>query len=371
MRKNELITVTIIDTNAFDKKANDFCGFFTKTIPSFFNQLSEKGIRLVTHPVLIEETKKHIIQGLANKESIKQRSESILSSFRKNKGILSLVFDYEKIYNKLENMDLEAKSIDAFNSFIDNAELLPYCNPEVIFKKYFKAVPPFAEKGKKKSEFPDAFAIESILDYIKEHKSDYFLIVSDDSDWEKSFKDIDRVTMADNLEEAMSILNDRQNLSQYINTLSDEITRNLISLIPNLWIQIYNYDVESEVEIDDISIINIGNRVFPLSISKYEILLQTTAEIRVNGSATIRDYTNAVLDEETHSYLYTSNALLNFKDAHGYLVLEIRIGIIDDTNPKLLELYIHDNDGIWLVVEDQNVRIDEYDYDSDANAEYV
>ena len=60
MDKTRFFNTVIVDTNAFDSKGNDFCGHFDQIIPSFFNALSEHRIKILSHPVLIGETKKHI-----------------------------------------------------------------------------------------------------------------------------------------------------------------------------------------------------------------------------------------------------------------------------------------------------------------------
>lgn len=60
MNKPQYFNTVIIDTNAFDSKGNDFCGYFNSIIPAFFDTLSKNGIRILSHPILIGETKKHI-----------------------------------------------------------------------------------------------------------------------------------------------------------------------------------------------------------------------------------------------------------------------------------------------------------------------
>ena len=347
-----------------------FVVFFDSIIPSFFNQLSEKRIRVVTHPVLINETQKHIIRGLDNKLPYKDRVANLINALKRNKGIISLSsIDYDKMIAELNSMDLESKCIIAFKDLIKDAEILSYCNPDIVFEKYFRAEPPFADKGNKKSEFPDAFAIESIMDYIKTHNSDYFLIVSNDSDWTKSFENIDRVTMADSLNQALALLNDRKDLGQFIDKLDDEIKTKLIEIIPDFWIQINNYDLWSEVQIENILINDLTDTVFPLSISDSEIVLQTNAEILLDGAATIRDYDNAIWDQETRTYLDFSLAELVFEGASSNVNIEIHIKIKDDSNLELVEVRIIDKAGIWLTLEEGNYQIEEHVSKSDARAE--
>lgn len=52
----------IVDTSAFCKEQLDFIGLQNAILPSFFEMLEEKRIVLLTHPILLEETKKHIAE---------------------------------------------------------------------------------------------------------------------------------------------------------------------------------------------------------------------------------------------------------------------------------------------------------------------
>jgi hypothetical protein len=70
--------------------------------------------------------------------------------------------------------------------------------PSVVFSRYFKAKPPFNQE-KKKSEFPDAFALEALRTFCVENGS-RVTIVSGDSDCKAACEEDDRLKYVEKLE---------------------------------------------------------------------------------------------------------------------------------------------------------------------------
>ncbi len=60
MNEENRITLILIDTCAFRDANSDFPGIVKSLLPSFFSTADEKGITLLTHPVLENEIHKHI-----------------------------------------------------------------------------------------------------------------------------------------------------------------------------------------------------------------------------------------------------------------------------------------------------------------------
>lgn len=55
---SERITMVLVDTSAFTEANSDFIGLHSALLPSFFNATTEKGIVLLTHPILDKEIQK-------------------------------------------------------------------------------------------------------------------------------------------------------------------------------------------------------------------------------------------------------------------------------------------------------------------------
>lgn len=239
---------------------------------------------------------------------------------------------------ELKQLDLAQDIINAFEKLMANAEMLPYVDPATVFEKYFKAEPPFAKSGDKKHEFPDAFVIGSILDYIKSHPDDRFLIVSDDGDWGKSFSGNTKITITDSLNKALRLLEGNESFMTELFNLSswgevlDEIKKQISNKVSfDTWFDLSDYDLLSAIEFTDITITVPDTDYLPLIVSKKEIVFQMEVSLSADGSTRFYDYNNSPWDSEERDYYYKAISSLSFKEASGSLTCEVHI-VFDDNN---------------------------------------
>ncbi|MCM1508747.1 MAG: PIN domain-containing protein, partial [Ruminococcus flavefaciens] len=357
MNKGQFFNAVIIDTNAFDAKGNDFCGYFNSIIPSLFSSLSEHNIKIISHPVLIGETKKHIKYGIGGQTN-NQKVLNMILALTRNKSILDLIhLDYDAIILQLEQLNLDADNLKKVKKYFSNAEILPYSDPAIIFEKYFNAEPPFAKSGDKKSEFPDAFIIESIVDYLNANPTVAILVISNDNDWKSALSPKEQITMVDNIDDALKLLySQEQSINDIIETLYEDIADYFINnTITETWFDIYDYDLESDIDIEKIELDEINNNIVPLVISESKIVLQTTVDLLVDGATTIFDYDNSVWDSETRTYYFTSFAIMDFQQASGTATCEIHISFDKNKKPSLEKIHIIAPYGVMLTVDEEKV----------------
>jgi len=81
-----------------------------------------------------------------------------------------------------------------------------YVSVREILDRYFSAAPPFAETGKKKSEFPDAIALLAI-DAWSENESINVLAIAKDGDWESYCENTSRIDYEEDLAKALAYFN--------------------------------------------------------------------------------------------------------------------------------------------------------------------
>jgi hypothetical protein len=136
-----------------------------------------------THCSVTNEAKETV----KNLADLKKLATELQGNYKDIKE-LSLIFD------KLQGItEIAEKAFrDQLDRYICEGEIsiLKTHNVSVskIFDKYFNRIPPF-HKESKKAEFPDAFAIEAIIEWSKEHNQEKIFVVSGDKDWEESFRD--------------------------------------------------------------------------------------------------------------------------------------------------------------------------------------
>lgn len=371
MNKPQYFNTVIIDTNAFDSKGNDFCGYFNSIIPAFFDTLSKNGIRILSHPILIGETKKHI-NHLDDGQTDNEKVKNAIKALTRYKNILELIdIDYDSTIQQLEKLDIENENIKKVDHYFSSAEMLKYCNPEIVFKKYFNNEAPFDKEQNKKYEFPDAFIIESIIDYIDTNPTVAILVISSDEDWKKALSTKSQITMKDNLDDALKLLySQEQSINDIIESLYEDIADYLTNnTTTETWFDIQDYDLESDIDVEEVVLDNISNNVVPLVISERKIVLQTTVDLLVDGATTIFDYDNSVWDSETRTYYLTSFAIMDFQQATGTATCEIHITFDENKKPSLEKIHIIAPYGIILKVDEEKVDFSENDMDLDIAAD--
>ena len=158
------ISSVIIDTSAYYKAQCDFAGINNSIIPMFLRLLKANGIQLLTHPILEYEIRKHI-----KDSALVKRATELETQVKRCKDQLLLVgVSQAEWLERIADMNIEKRLADSFAVLYKDAVALPYVSAEEVFADYFQAKAPFAEAGKKKSEFPDAFIIKSVLHYCDE-----------------------------------------------------------------------------------------------------------------------------------------------------------------------------------------------------------
>ena len=102
MDEKNRITLVLVDTCAFRDANSDFPGIAKKLLPSFFETVDEKGIILLTHPVLENEIKKHIEDSGLYKDY-----QSLVTQLRKcNDTLKYLERSDETLFSKINEVDI-------------------------------------------------------------------------------------------------------------------------------------------------------------------------------------------------------------------------------------------------------------------------
>ena len=200
MNEENRITLILIDTCAFRDANSDFPGIAKSLLPSFFSTADEKGITLLTHPVLENEIHKHI-----EDSGIFKDYQSLLTQLRKCTSTLKhYKLDDVLLSSKISELDIQTKLFEAYQQYYQDAIRLDFGDPASVFELYFNSKAPFAMPGKKKAEFPDAFVFDATRKYLEKHPNDILLVISKDSDWTTAFNQIENVIICDSISNALT-----------------------------------------------------------------------------------------------------------------------------------------------------------------------
>ena len=329
------ITTIIVDTSAIHAANSDFLGIKSELLPSFYDALKEKGIVLLSHPVLDGEIAKHL-----SESSLVKNKNELVGLLVKTENLLRQAGCYdENLVDKIKAYDIKTA---LFNKYVDihkDSVKLDYPKWEDVFKKYFQSVSPFAATGKKKEEFPDAVIIESTKAYMAEHVNDILLVVSKDDDWESAFKDCDDVQVVKSIEEAISIINkvdcilSPDMMSDIFDAAYDEMKSDLEFALECELYDVPEYEFESDFEIDSVKVKDINSFFVPLKVERNTLLFQTEVDIIVSGSGVILDEDRSVWDSEEKEYWLKAFADLYVQKGVATVKAEILVEF-DFDNPS-------------------------------------
>lgn len=165
-----------------------------------------------------------VMSEIVLKEMISHMEEDTKISISKYKDALKTGLFYridnditeEKIKN-IKNLDVKNIVEKRIKRYADKTglQIVPTDSIDIqrIIEKYFNKKPPFSKK--KKDEFPDALALQSLENWaIKKGKK--VLVISNDQDWQEYCKDSTNLICIKTIEEALSSLYKDENFSKQL-----------------------------------------------------------------------------------------------------------------------------------------------------------
>ncbi|MFS7390260.1 PIN domain-containing protein [Carnobacterium maltaromaticum] len=271
--------------------------------------------------------------------------DETVASFKKiysNRAVLRNV-ELLTTGNHKDNIDffskiIDEKYIEMFNSYLESINVfeIPMTkNSKIIFEKYFNELPPFEANKDKKSEFPDAFMVQSIIDWVDE-KDCSVSVISGDKGFISMTKDSPKLLAFENLKDFFkylskkndqyyyevmeTLLNETDDVYDFIKgklselEVLDELTEKLKILTDEF--SMYDLDTLDLVEInitdfDDSDIVfNIIDIESEEEIVNFQINIEVSTEL--TGQFEIEDFNNGIYDSEEREYLYIPTKKLNF-----------------------------------------------------------
>lgn len=317
-----MIDAVIIDTSAFVVEQCDFIGLSSAILPSLFSLLEERKIELLSHSILYEEVKKHIYSSV-----LLEKLSNLKTAITRYKNVLPLIdISADETINKIDSLGLEARMTNAFEGFYQRAITLPYPKAESIFEQYFSNQPPFSENGNKKSEFPDAFVIEAIKQYLSSHLTYSILVISDDSDWQKALAETPRISFAKSISQGMRILQSSESIMPIFDAIKTDLEKDILLNAECECYELNGFEpVDDDVEITSVKVKEISDDIIPLKISETSVLLRTYAKLKLSGNSTVLDESRSYWDKEDGCYMFVAYNDMSFDNGSAEVEVEVSI----------------------------------------------
>lgn len=201
-----------IDTSVFDAKQKTF----SNTVLQRLDQFYERDVRVVFSDVVAREIVAHL------RDDASETQRALKKALRSH----TLRWNRERADKEDEDLLLQADpaafaqlEFDAFLKHVNGQVIKSSDVPDAvenILTRYFSEAPPFGPADKRKSEFPDAFALLRLETFGEENKG-FVLCVAPDKGWVEFAAKSDHLVCVDRLEYALALFNAAdQNLADVI-----------------------------------------------------------------------------------------------------------------------------------------------------------
>ncbi|NOL34825.1 PIN domain-containing protein [Bacillus altitudinis] len=318
-----------LDTQVY--KAKNF-NFFNKDILRLKRFIDEGLVELFITPITIKEIEDHIKREI-------QASRKYINAIQDNAHILLNYFIYKPIWDRRTIKDAENELLGAFHKFLDdinvNEVAISGTYTNRIFESYFNGRPPFSSK--KKNEFPDAYALYSLLELSE---NEILYVVSGDKDIKGFCDDKQNLYYIESLEAVLDFVNQQDEVKyQLAQNLFDEQIDTFIESIndtindENFSFNINVYDVE-DVELKEFTVEGVGDfEEEPLVLELEDNKLTVVINVIFNFTIVTSEIDPAMspYDSEEKMYLYVEYEEKEYTDEIE-LPVEIEIYIEDYEN---------------------------------------
>ncbi len=270
---------------------------------SFLELCKDKKLFHLTTTVVKREVESKI-------QTFIQEALSSLQDFRRKARLLEKIDDesIKALFNEIDKDEVHKKSLSVFKEFLakSNTNILDASsiNAEDILDLYFGKRPPFGE-GKKKSEFPDAISLFSILNEVGAEK---VYVISDDSDLKEFCSSSKNLILIDTLDKFLDIYNEHEStitelVKKYLSSIDGDIKNKIEELINDSWA--YNEAPWEDSEVDDFNVIQVHDfEPTVVCVDEEECLTTFDVDVDIEYTVTGPDFNGGVYDKEDGS-IYT------------------------------------------------------------------
>jgi predicted nucleic acid-binding protein len=338
-----------IDTSIFIRE--NF-GFNSERLCRIKQLAKDNEIKLYSSYITEQEVKIHI------KEAI-DKSKGPLKELKQKGRVLNNNIHCQTIFNKDFFESVKKEILDDYQQFIQEVNMeyiLINSNINKVIRNYFGLLPPFSSR--KKSEFPDAFVLDSIT--IKFKDEDIF-IISCDSDWEKYCKSRSNFKFFSSIQGFFDYI-EKENMNyQLIETLFDNLQDKIVEKIRSAIIEddygifdasdeyssIENIeDCEVKINEDTLLIEKISNNIANISF-------EVDADIQFKLS--VMDENNSFWDSEDKEWGFVGYKTV-YWNIHETLSIELDLEVdFDNYKDDLSTVYL----GYPLINGGETIYIEE------------
>jgi hypothetical protein len=305
-----------IDTQVFDAaKLN----FGSTAIRELVKLADAKFIRVFLTSITAAEIRAHITERI-------HEASAQLKRLRKEAYVLKNVAAGASIIADFDETAALAELLAKFDKFIASANVnvlsLDGVNPHTVFEDYFAKKPPFGD-GKKKHEFPDAFAQNALREWCEETGESIY-VVSRDEDWQSAAKPlIPLATLQEFIDAAVK--DQHKELSERVVGLYEKNVDKVEKAIEKAFREsgFYTDDVDGDVNDVKITDLKLGDP-HVLEVENGSATISVSVDVNYSADVSYLDDSEGIWDSEDHEWFYRPTKREDVEESE-YLEAELYI----------------------------------------------
>ncbi|MFJ9386982.1 PIN domain-containing protein [Peribacillus sp. NPDC101481] len=291
-----------------------------------------------------------------------EHSRQYINSLKQEGKLLRNTPQYEHIWDRKTIVNAQVKLEESFKTFLEEAKVqnisINSKGVYEIFDRYFELKAPFS--GQKKSEFPDAFVLDSLAEWSKETKQNLY-VVSADNDMKNYCEDKANLVSVESLEKMLDIVYHNDDVKYtYVQKIYDDYSDEFIDYMNSSIDQLLfdTYHLFGDVEVKEIKAIEMDEDPLVMSIQDNKVTLVYNAEISYTILVNYLDETLSVYDREAGKYLFTEYDSKTVEDIESIQVeIELDVTNYEEFEFEFDKVIFNKGDTVYI---DLSAEYDEF-----------
>ncbi|OJW21240.1 MAG: hypothetical protein BGO49_24835 [Planctomycetales bacterium 71-10] len=318
-----------IDTQVFDSENYNF---ESRDLKRLRHLASEGLINIKLTSVTLKEIESHVDERATE-------AFAALAKFRKSVAILNpLPNEYQRVL-KLGEDRVRALFRSKLSKLLRslNVEVIPVTevSPDLIMDAYFNKKPPFGD-GKKKAEFPDAFAAQALEEWSR-RAGQKVIVVSGDEDWKKRCAESENLEHVARLVEAFEKAPDLElawKAKEQVSLVEDEIREEIWEKFTGMRFYLSENVIDGQVHNVEVQDVALG-RVFPVEARERRAVVNVDCKVVFSADVIYNDPESWRPADDDSSIQY-SDCVEKSIEAMTSITAEVRFKVQDGCMTKLV-----------------------------------
>lgn len=301
-----------LDTEVFE--AFNF-NFDSKGLSELVRLAQADFVKVFLTTITVGEVHAHIVEKI-------NEASSKLKKFRNEEGrIFQNLSSYKGILAKVDKQKQIDEMKAQFQGFLKNAKVTVIdarsVDPESVFGDYFGLKPPFGE-GRKKEEFPDAFAQHALTSWCEKNRYDMY-VISANKDWHGPKKGlIPLVKLEEFLDAAVKDEAGEELATKVLSIYAkhlDKVEKAIVNAFQDS--EFYPSDVDGDVDEVRVKSVKI-DQPFVLEVDQTLATISVDVEVKYIADVSYLNDDEGIWDSEDHMWSYRPTAYAEAEESEHF-----------------------------------------------------